>query len=1054
MTSAPPSLVAALAPSYRIERELGQGGMATVYLAEDLKHDRRVAVKVLRPELAATLGPDRFVREIKIAAGLSHPNILPLLDSGEAGGFLYYVMPFIEGESLRDRLNRQGELPVPEATRLLRDVADALSYAHSRGVVHRDIKPDNVMLSGRHALVMDFGVAKAVSEATGRQSLTTVGVALGTPTYMAPEQAAADPNVDHRADIYALGAMGYEMLAGRPPFIGMTPQQVLAAHVTEAPTPVTEHRQATPAALAETIMRCLAKRPADRWQTADAMVERLETLGSTPSGGITPTQTQPTQAVRLDDPRYGHPLRVGGLFLLVAVAVMGAVYFLTQKLGLPDWVPWTALALLLLGLPIMVVTGVVERKRARAMATGMYSASSETAVGRHLTFSKARRGGYLAFGGLAGVVALYFVMRASGIGPVGTLFGAGRLTAKDQLVVADFDNRTQDATLGGSVTEAFRIDLAQSPVVKILPASAVSAALERMQKPAGTPLTPELARGIAAREGAKAVVAGEISAIGRSYVLVARILDPQAGTELLAIRETADNDAGIVNAIDRLSGKVRERIGESLRTIRGGVPLEKVTTGSLDALRLYSEGAALSDRGDVAKAIPLLQQAIAKDSGFAMAWRKLAVAIGNSFGSVDQQVTATTRAYQHRDRLPAIERDITTAYYYTTVDVREDSIEAAYHRVLAMDPTNGIALNNLSLALSQVGRFAEAESLAAVGVSVPSSTGNTYLQLVNSQLGANHLAAARKTLDAYGNAEPESPSYLRGRGIYFMAAGQPDSAERALVDMGLKVRNATYQRFSHGGLAFLAQQHGRLAEADKQEEQWEAVTEAEGLPGDVLVGAAMRAARRALFLRDTAGAVQVLQAALVKHPLASMPALDRPYGELAYAYVIAGHAAEAKRLLAEYESAVPAGIRQGDAMMYRARGWVALAENRTKDAITEFEAIGPKGQRAEWGRWDLGVAFERAGQPDSAIAAYESAAAPGGSGWKVVQENAWALAPSYKRLGELYEERGDKARASEYYGQFVNLWKDADPVLQPAVRDARQRMGELAGEGAGKTAAR
>ena len=227
-------LTAALADRYRIEREVGAGGMATVYLAEDLRHGRQVALKVLRPELAATLGPERFFREIQVAARLQHPHILPLHDSGEAGGFLYFVMPYVEGESLRERLARVGELPVHDAVKILVEVVDALAYAHSQGVVHRDIKPDNVMLSGRHALVTDFGVAKAVSEATGRQQLTTAGVALGTPSYMAPEQAAADPNLDHRVDIYAVGAMAYELLTGRPPFTGMTSQQILAAHVTQA----------------------------------------------------------------------------------------------------------------------------------------------------------------------------------------------------------------------------------------------------------------------------------------------------------------------------------------------------------------------------------------------------------------------------------------------------------------------------------------------------------------------------------------------------------------------------------------------------------------------------------------------------------------------------------------------------------------------------------------------------------------------------------------------------------------------------------------------------
>ncbi|HEY6114871.1 MAG TPA: serine/threonine-protein kinase, partial [Candidatus Dormibacteraeota bacterium] len=297
MTDALDRLTSALSRSYRIERELGQGGMATVYLAQDLKHDRRVAIKVLRQELAASLGAERFLREVQIAAKLQHPHILTLIDSGEADGFLYYVMPYVDGETLRARLAREGEFPVGDAVRVLREVADALAYAHGQGVVHRDVKPENVMLSGRHALVMDFGVAKAVSEATGRQSLTTVGVALGTPTYMSPEQATADPHVDHRADIYALGVMAYELLTGRPPFTGNTPQQVIAAHVTQAAEPVTRHRAAVPAPLAELVMRCLEKKPADRPQSAQELLERFEEL-ATPSGGMTPTGTAPHRAVR------------------------------------------------------------------------------------------------------------------------------------------------------------------------------------------------------------------------------------------------------------------------------------------------------------------------------------------------------------------------------------------------------------------------------------------------------------------------------------------------------------------------------------------------------------------------------------------------------------------------------------------------------------------------------------------------------------------------------------------------------------------------------------
>ncbi|HEX5004734.1 MAG TPA: protein kinase [Gemmatimonadales bacterium] len=325
-------LTSALSTRYRLERELGQGGMATVYLAEDLKHHRRVAIKVLRPELAATLGPDRFAREIEVAARLQHPHILGVLDSGDDAGFFYYVMPYVEGESLRDRLARAGELPVPEAVRLLAEIAEALAVAHKTGIVHRDIKPENVLLSGRHAMVMDFGVAKAVSEAADRQQLTTAGVALGTPAYMAPEQASADPQMDGRVDIYALGVLAYEMLTGHTPFPGLNPQQTLAAHVTQQPPPLGQQRAGLSPALEAIIMRCLAKRAADRFQTADELVAALEPM-ATPSGGMTPTHTQPVAAVAAAGataPR--RRVAVAGLAVVAAVA------------ALLVWKPWAGAA--------------------------------------------------------------------------------------------------------------------------------------------------------------------------------------------------------------------------------------------------------------------------------------------------------------------------------------------------------------------------------------------------------------------------------------------------------------------------------------------------------------------------------------------------------------------------------------------------------------------------------------------------------------------------------------------------------------------------------------
>jgi eukaryotic-like serine/threonine-protein kinase len=322
----PALMQAALADRYAITRELGSGGMATVYLAEDLRHHRQVAVKVLRPELAATLGPERFLQEIETAARFQHPHILPLLDSGEAAGFLYYVMPYVEGESLRTRLARHGELSIHDAVKILLEVTDALAYAHQRGVVHRDIKPDNVLLSGRHALVTDFGVAKALSEATGRQQFTTAGVALGTPAYMAPEQAAAEPNIDHRVDLYAVGALGYELVSGTPPFTGRTAQEVLAAHMTQRPEPLCARRPACPTGLEVVIMRCLEKRPADRWQTAEELLAQLEPL-ATPSGGTTPTAARPVEAVSGPSRRFAWTRS-----LIAAAALLGLAGVLTFAL--------------------------------------------------------------------------------------------------------------------------------------------------------------------------------------------------------------------------------------------------------------------------------------------------------------------------------------------------------------------------------------------------------------------------------------------------------------------------------------------------------------------------------------------------------------------------------------------------------------------------------------------------------------------------------------------------------------------------------------------------
>ena len=332
-----------LAEQYRIERVVGEGGMATVFRAEDLKHRRKVAVKVMRPELAATLGSDRFLREVEIAAQLNHPHIVAMHDSGDTDGVLYYVMPFIEGESLTQRLAREGALPVSDALRIARQVADALAHAHKRGIIHRDIKPGNIMLSEGHALVADFGIARALRSSAA--AITTAGLAIGTPHYMSPEQATGSREVDERTDVYAVGAVLYEMLAGEPPFTGRSAQAIISRSITEPHRPLAVTRPGLPPSLEPLLSQALAKSANDRVGSAEDLSHEIARVQTELARAAVPMANVTAAELR----RWG---MMGGALVLALVLLS----FIAGRWGLPAW------ALLLVAAGLGVAVWLVRRK--------------------------------------------------------------------------------------------------------------------------------------------------------------------------------------------------------------------------------------------------------------------------------------------------------------------------------------------------------------------------------------------------------------------------------------------------------------------------------------------------------------------------------------------------------------------------------------------------------------------------------------------------------------------------------------------------------------------
>lgn len=1042
-----------LGTAYTIERELGGGGMSRVFVADETRLNRKVVVKLLSPERAAGVNAERFEREIQLAASLQQANIVPILAAGDTDGLPFYTMPFVEGESLRARLTHLGPLPINVATSILRDVAKALAYAHERGVVHRDIKPDNVLLSGGTAVVTDFGIAKALSAARTDgegATLTQIGTSIGTPAYMSPEQAAGDPSVDHRADVYALGCMAYELLTGVTPFHGRSAARMLAAHITEAPVPLATLRPDTPPALEQLVMRCLEKEPAHRPQSGAEIVQALDALTSGTTSAMPGVYA-------------GAPATLGrsiGLYAAAFMAVAIVAKASTIALGVPDWVFPGALAVMLLGLPVVLFTWYAQRTARRlaittpALTPGGSPAPQGTMAtlalkaAPRLTWRKAWLGGAGALGGFAAVVAAFMTLRTLGIGPAGSLLAAGQVDESGRLLVTAFPS--PDSSLGTLVTEAVRTNLGQSRVVSVMPQVAITAALQRMQRPPNSVLTLDLAREIALREGVKVIVDGAIRTIGNGHIISLRLVTTDSLKELVTFQETANTPEEILRAIDKLTRKLRGKIGESLKDVRGSPALVQVTTPSLEALRIYAEAAqAIDQGGNPLQAAERLREAVRLDTAFAMAWRKLGVAMSNAGLPRVRVDSALEQAYRFRDRLTERERLMAEGTYFQLGPGR-DRVRAirAYEQLLALDAGETGAANNLGSILSGRREFARAESLFKAQIAGGRPTSQNYTNLINVLFNGGKVDEAEQYAAEYAERFPGTLFSRTSRAHWFYQRGQLDSIEAYGKHLTTE-QDVILRLNGYSMLANLSLLRGRTDDVLRYANEAVRLAIPLGQTVDPFNDSLQVSGLDILWFGDTARAVRRVEQMLTKTDFTSMPFLQRPYLAIAGFFANAGQPDRARAFLQRHDAEITdsALSRVRQPTRHGVLGIIALSEGRYQDAVREFWRAdttydGPDGNCTVCVLDDIGWAWSYAGAADSAIHYWEKYLETPYMGRQNFDAGQKALI--LKRLGELYESKGDAVNAARRYREFIALWERADPRLQDKVQDARERLRRLA----------
>jgi tetratricopeptide (TPR) repeat protein len=746
--------------------------------------------------------------------------------------------------------------------------------------------------------------------------------------------------------------------------------------------------------------------------------------------------------------------QVLAVYVGVSWAVLQVVDVLTQNMGLPSWVFPFALVLLLLGLPVMLATAIIQGRAGATETVDTSGAAVDQTPAepaprpedseadslldqrKLFTWKNALMGGAAAATLFLTVMGGYAFARRAGLGSAGTLVAKGLIEDGERIILAEFAG---DANMAEAAVMAFRVDLSQSPTITVADQAFIGTVLERMELPADTRLDEEVALEAAVREGIKAVVTGDVANVAGGYVLTARLVAAESRQDLINLRESASDSTKVLETIDRLSRRMRERMGESLGSIRASAPLERATTTSLEALRKYSQSLTAIDTGDQDLGQSLLREAIDIDSTFAMAWRKLSV-LHESMGDDAAGREAATRAYELRDMLTDRERYITIGTYNSQVTNDVDAGITAYRSLLDQYPNDAWALNNLALLYYEQGNMDGAMELLERAIQLDPYSPNAYINLAGGLHWLGARDSAHAVIDLLEENFPGQPWVHRVRSN-MLAAEWDYEAAQGEVDLLMRSGSTSGRRWALENQSAIDLAEGKLTLAQRR---WQDSRSTE----DPIAMASWQAWTQLQVRQQRVSAAQILDDAL-----ASAGAIDTVDGSLERAlfYAVAGRPEDARFWLAAERrasnrySSQPAPLRAGEDSHFE--GMVAFGEGRFADAVAalqqaevDFDSFHPDfGTRLF--SWDLARAFDLAGMADSAISRYEMSLGFGDA--LETQRQAGEYPITLTRLAERYDEQGDLERAAGYYGRFIELWADADPDLQPRVEAARLRLEEI-----------